>query len=49
MGYDTPNYEKQQDLQRQKRFLLEERGDPIIKMENLVKDFEGNNIKELKK
>ena len=51
LGYDEPPQfdKKQQGKRLTKRFLLAPQGDPISKMENLIKDFEQTKIKEQKK
>ena len=40
LGYNKPDYEKKSDDKQFKRFILEQKGDSISKMETVVKDFE---------
>lgn len=49
LGYKPPSYEKQPDHNQVKRFLLEQKGDPVCLMEQAVKDFEGGHVKDQKK
>jgi hypothetical protein len=49
LGYETPSFERKYDQKQAKRFLLEQREEGIMKMEQVVRDFEQNKIKEQKK
>lgn len=49
LGNSIPTYVKSAQKEKERRFILTPSGDPISKMEQEMKDFEQNKIKDQKK
>ena len=49
LGYQIPQYVKQMENQRHKRFILAPKGDPIQKMDLVVREHEQSIMEDLKK
>ena len=49
LGNSIPTYVRSAQKEKERRFILTPSGDPISKMEQEMKDFEQNKIKDQKK
>ena len=49
IGFSAPNYVRSSQTEQTTRFMMAPKGDPISNMENAIKDYEQNKIKEQKK
>jgi hypothetical protein len=49
LGYQIPQYVKSVENQRHKRFILAPKGDPVQKMDQVVRDHEVGIMEDLKK